>query len=130
MQVGALDYILKPFKLNVILPVIARALDVASACAEKRQTGGARRQRSEELAAAYQDLESFSYSISHESARAAAHRRQLRADAAGGLRAAAGEEGGASSISFSAQPEMDELIVDCWNFRAPGGDVSNSAAST
>jgi DNA-binding NtrC family response regulator len=28
MQVGALDYILKPFKLNVILPVIARALDV------------------------------------------------------------------------------------------------------
>ena len=28
MQGGALDYILKPFKLNTILPVIARALDI------------------------------------------------------------------------------------------------------
>lgn len=28
MQAGAFDYLLKPFKLNVILPVISRALDV------------------------------------------------------------------------------------------------------
>ena len=66
MQGGALDYILKPFKLNVVLPVIARALDLQRLRHENATLQALERQRSEELAAAYQDLESFSYSISHD----------------------------------------------------------------
>ncbi|HEX4023205.1 MAG TPA: response regulator [Steroidobacteraceae bacterium] len=66
MQVGALDYILKPFRLNVILPVIARALDVQRLRHENAALQERERRRSEELAAAYQDLEAFSYSISHD----------------------------------------------------------------
>jgi two-component system, sensor histidine kinase and response regulator len=66
MQGGALDYILKPFKLNVILAVISRALDVQRLRRENTELRELERQRSEELAAAYHDLESFSYSISHD----------------------------------------------------------------
>jgi two-component system sensor histidine kinase/response regulator len=66
MQIGALDYILKPFKLNVVLPVIARALDVQRLRRENAELQEREKRRSEELAAAYQDLESFSYSISHD----------------------------------------------------------------
>src|SRR5260370_11061852 len=66
MQGGALDYILKPFKLNVMLPVISRALDVQRLRRENAELQEREQRRSEELAAAYQDLESFSYSISHD----------------------------------------------------------------
>jgi hypothetical protein len=66
MQVGALDYILKPFKLNVILPVIARALDVQRLRRENADLQEREQRRSEELAIAYRDLEAFSYSISHD----------------------------------------------------------------
>jgi two-component system sensor histidine kinase/response regulator len=66
MQIGALDYILKPFKLNAILPVISRALDVQRLRRENAELQERERRRSEELAAAYQDLEAFSYSISHD----------------------------------------------------------------
>jgi two-component system sensor histidine kinase/response regulator len=66
MQGGALDYILKPFKLNVMLPVISRALDVRRLRRENAELQERERRRSEELAAAYQDLEAFSYSISHD----------------------------------------------------------------
>jgi two-component system sensor histidine kinase/response regulator len=66
MQGGALDYILKPFRLNVILPVIARALDVQRLRRENAELQEREQRQSEELAVAYQDLESFSYSISHD----------------------------------------------------------------
>jgi two-component system sensor histidine kinase/response regulator len=66
MQGGALDYILKPFQLKVILPVIARALDLQRLRRENSELQERERRRSEELAAAYQHLESFSYSISHD----------------------------------------------------------------
>ena len=66
LQGGALDYILKPFKLNVVLPVIARALDVRRLRREVALLQESERRRSEELAIAYQDLEAFSYSISHD----------------------------------------------------------------
>lgn len=66
MQSGALDYILKPFKLNAILPVISRALNVQQLRRENAELQERERQRSEQLAAAYKDLESFAYSISHD----------------------------------------------------------------
>jgi two-component system, sensor histidine kinase and response regulator len=66
LKEGALDYILKPFKLSVILPVLARALGLSRLRREVAELQERERQRSEELAAAYRDLESFSYSISHD----------------------------------------------------------------
>jgi two-component system, sensor histidine kinase and response regulator len=66
MQGGALDYILKPFKLSVILPIITRALDVQRLRRENAELQLREQRRSEELAAAYQVLESFSYSVAHD----------------------------------------------------------------
>jgi two-component system sensor histidine kinase/response regulator len=66
MQIGALDYILKPFRLNVILPVLTRALEGQRLRRENAELQEREQRRSEELAVAYQDLESFSYSISHD----------------------------------------------------------------
>jgi two-component system sensor histidine kinase/response regulator len=66
MQGGALDYILKPFKLNVVTPIIAKALAIQRLRRENAQLQESERQRSEELAIANQALESFSYSVSHD----------------------------------------------------------------
>jgi len=66
MQGGALDYITKPFRLNVVLPVIARALDLQRLRRENAALLEMEKQRTQELAAAYRDLESFSYSVSHD----------------------------------------------------------------
>jgi signal transduction histidine kinase len=64
MQGGALDYILKPFRLRTVLPVISRALNVLSLRRENVALQARERRRAEELAAAYRDLESFSCAVS------------------------------------------------------------------
>ncbi|HWG76917.1 MAG TPA: response regulator [Steroidobacteraceae bacterium] len=66
MKAGALDYILKPFKLNAILPVLVRALDLQRLRRENAILQERERIRSQELAIAYRDLEAFAYSISHD----------------------------------------------------------------
>jgi signal transduction histidine kinase len=66
LQFGALDYVLKPFRLNAILPVISRALDIRQLRIENAALQKREREQAQELAAAYRDLESFSYSISHD----------------------------------------------------------------
>ena len=66
MQRGALDYLLKPFKLKVALPVISRALATQRLRRENAELQEREQRRSEELKAAYQALESFAYSISHD----------------------------------------------------------------
>jgi two-component system sensor histidine kinase/response regulator len=66
MRNGALDYILKPFRLKEVLPVLVRARDLLRLRRENADLQARERERAEELAAAYQDLESFSYSISHD----------------------------------------------------------------
>jgi len=66
MKVGALDYILKPFKLNGILPVLTRALDMRRLRMENKALERCVRERTAELESANKELEAFSYSVSHD----------------------------------------------------------------
>ncbi len=122
IQAGALDYIQKPFRLKVILPVLKRGLEIRRLRAENTELRQAQatinrlneeleqrvRDRTseltranQELAVANQDLESFSYSVSHD----------LRAP----LRAVRGfaqifiEEHG-SSIPAEGRPLLDRVV--------------------
>jgi two-component system sensor histidine kinase/response regulator len=121
MRGGALDYILKPFKLNVILPVIERALDVQRLRRENAELHLREKQRSAELAAAYHDLESFSYSISHDL------RAPLRSmDGFAGILESdfaeqLGDEGRRIlGIIRAGSQKMDELIVSLLEFSRAG----------
>ncbi len=66
MKAGALDYILKPFKLGFILPVLSRALEIRRLRAENLELTERVRNHTEELEAAYKELEAFSFSVPHE----------------------------------------------------------------
>jgi hypothetical protein len=59
MKGGAIDYVLKPIKLNALMQVIARGLQM-------RRLHKVIDQRTRELEQANKDLEAFSYSISHD----------------------------------------------------------------
>jgi|SRR5882724_5192416 len=73
MKTGALDYILKPFKVSVILPVLSRALAVRQLRVENAELDRALKQRTaeletanRELGVANKELEAFSASVSHD----------------------------------------------------------------
>ncbi len=66
LQSGALDYVLKPFRLDNLLPILTRALTLRRLQIENRQLQQRIEQRTRDLEASNADLESFSYSVSHD----------------------------------------------------------------
>ena len=66
MKSGALDYIVKPFNLTVILPVLARALAVRRLRIENTALLRQVTERTTELQAANEELEAFARSVSHD----------------------------------------------------------------
>ncbi|MGH8229117.1 MAG: sensor histidine kinase [Steroidobacteraceae bacterium] len=66
MQAGACDYIVKPFRMNQLLPVIARALEARRLRRLNRELERRILERTRELELANRDLEAFAYSASHD----------------------------------------------------------------
>jgi two-component system sensor histidine kinase/response regulator len=66
LQSGAMDYVLKPFRLDNLLPILTRALTLRRLQIENRQLQQRIEQRTRDLEASNADLESFSYSVSHD----------------------------------------------------------------
>lgn len=66
MKSGALDYILKPFRLSTILPVLSRALMVRQLRIDNGELQSGLRQRTGELEAVNKELDAFAGTVSHD----------------------------------------------------------------
>ena len=66
MRSGALDFIQKPFTLSVVLPVLARALAVRNLRVANAELEKSVREYTLELETKNEELEAFSYSVSHD----------------------------------------------------------------
>lgn len=66
MKAGAFDFILKPFKLSIILPALSRALAMRRLRMENVELESSLRRHALELEVANKELEAFSYSVSHD----------------------------------------------------------------
>jgi two-component system, sensor histidine kinase and response regulator len=66
LQSGALDYVQKPFRLDNLLPVLTRALTIRHLQMQNKELQQRIEERTRDLEASNADLESFSYSVSHD----------------------------------------------------------------
>jgi signal transduction histidine kinase len=66
MRSGAFDYILKPFRLSAVLPVLSRALAVRQLRIRNATLERQLRERAAELEAANRELDAFTRSASHD----------------------------------------------------------------
>jgi two-component system, sensor histidine kinase and response regulator len=113
MKSGALDYILKPFKLATVVAVLERALELRRLRTLNEQLREHVEQRTRELESANKDLESFAYSVSHD-LRAPLRAMQgycqiLQEDFGATLDS---EAGALLSKSLDSSHRMEQLIAD------------------
>ncbi|WP_343636232.1 hybrid sensor histidine kinase/response regulator [Roseateles sp.] len=66
MRSGATDYVLKPFRLASILPVLGRAVEIGRLRRENTALQASLRQRADELEASNRELDAFTRSVSHD----------------------------------------------------------------
>ncbi len=66
MKAGAIDYVLKPFKLSTTLPALERALLLRRLRLKNAELEQRVRERTAELEAANRELDAFSHSVSHD----------------------------------------------------------------
>ncbi len=66
MKAGALDFILKPFRLSALLPVLGRALSIRKLRRENEELHRRLNERANELEAANRELDSFTRAVAHE----------------------------------------------------------------
>jgi signal transduction histidine kinase len=66
MKTGALDYVLKPFKMSTILPVLSRALAVRRLRKENAKLQKRLRERTTELEQSNKELDAFASSVAHD----------------------------------------------------------------
>jgi signal transduction histidine kinase len=131
MKLGALDYVLKPFKLSVVRPVLSRALALRQLRLDKATLELRVRERSAELEAVNQELEAFSYSVSHDLRAPLRHIKsflQLLQDEAASLSSAG--RGLLERTAESAEA-MDKLISCLLEFaRTSRADIRRKSFST
>lgn len=66
MRSGATDYVLKPFRLAAILPVLGRAVEIGRLRRENNRLQASLRRRADELEAINRELDAFARSVSHD----------------------------------------------------------------